>query len=230
MGSARVALRAGSIVTTLSVLIGASLAQNAGTLERMKRQALDNLLGTMSVQAEPSFTAGEFVGCLMVFDVLAKDFIYKQGGYIKVGGSFGFRSVKGTLGVTLKVVLHDLDPQTMNGIPSPPASAYFVSGNKTTKSSVVGSYPSDIPGAIVVLLQLQPNVSILTDGLMHDKVTIAFAREPGGADVQLAIDTSVAATTADGQRTHSLKPRADFAACSTELFESVHSTASTTRP
>jgi hypothetical protein len=215
-----VALRAGLVVTTLSVLTGASLAQNAGTLD-MTRPALDKLLGTTSVQAEPSFKDGELVGCVIEFSALTKDFDYKQGGYIKVDGSFGSRSAKGRLVTMLKVILNDVDPRTMSLTPSAPASAYLVSGNKTTKNAVVGKVQSDTPGGILVVLEAEPTVPILTDGLTRDKVSIAFAREPGGTDIQLAIDTSVVNTTADGQRTHSLKPALDFGACNQELIESM---------
>jgi hypothetical protein len=137
-----------------------------------------------------------------VYGALAKDFTYKQGGYIAVNGSFGLMSAKGQPAVSLKVVVHDIDPRTNSFTPSPPASAYFVSGNKTTKDAVVGQYPSDTPGAIFVVLRPETVLPILMEGV-GEKIVIAFARRQGGMDVQLAIDTSVAETKPNGERIHS---------------------------
>jgi hypothetical protein len=117
------ALRVGLVVTTLLDLTGATLAQ-----ERM--------LGTLSAEAQPVFKDGRLNGCSVVFGALARDFTYRQGAYITVNGSFGIMSAKGELGTMLKVVVHDTDPRTNRFIPSPPASAYFISGTKTTKSAV----------------------------------------------------------------------------------------------
>jgi hypothetical protein len=222
------ALRAGVVVSTLAILTGQSYAQNAAAIERLNRQVMDALLGTTSVEAQPSFADGRLHGCIMEFNVLTKDVIYKQGGYIRIGGSFGIANVKGQVGITLKVILLDADPRTMNFTPSPPASAYFVSGNKTTKNAVVLSERSDTPGGIFVVLKPEPTFSILVDGLQRDKVTIAFARERGGTDIQVAIDTSVVATAASGERTHSPKASLDFLQCGKELLESMEVVASAT--
>jgi hypothetical protein len=156
-----------------------------------------------------------------VYGALAKDFTYKQGGYITVNGNFGLMSTKGELGAILKVVVHDTDPRTNSFTPSPPASAYFISGTKTTKSAVVGQYPSDTPGAIFVVLKGLDVLPILMEGLERSKVTIAFARQRGGMDMQLPIDTSVADTKPTGERTHSPKTLLDFYECSSELMNSV---------
>jgi hypothetical protein len=179
------------------------------------------MLGTLSAEAQPNFTDGRLIGCTVVFGALAKDFTYMQGGYITVNGSFGIRSVQGELGATLKVVVHDTDPRTNSFTPSPPASAYFVSGNKTTKDAVVSNISSDTPGAIFVVLRPETVLPILMEGLERSKVTIAFARKRGGMDILLPIDTSVAETKPDGQRTHSPKALLDFYECSSELINSV---------
>jgi hypothetical protein len=184
------------------------------------------MLGTLSAEAQPIFTDGRLEGCTVVFGALAKDFTYKQGGYITVNGSFGIMNVKGELGATLKVVVHDTDPRTNSFTPSPPASAYFVSGTKTTQSAVVGQYPSDTPGGIFVVLRPETVLPILLEGLERSKVTIAFARKPGGMDILLPIDTSVADTKPDGQRTHSPKALLDFYECNSELLESMKAAAS----
>ena len=116
----------------------------------------------------------------------------------------------------------------MSFTPIPPASAYFVSENKTTKNAVVLSERSDTPGGIFVALNSEPTFSILADGIGRDKVTIAFARELGGMDIQVAIDTSVAETARDGERTHSPKASMDFFRCTKELLENMKAAATAT--
>jgi hypothetical protein len=184
------------------------------------------MLGTLSAEAQPVFADGRLEGCTVVYGALAKDFTYKQGGYITVNGSFGLMSVRGELAATLKVVVHDTDPRTNRFTPSPPASAYFVSGTKTTKNAVVGQYPSDTPGAIFVVLRPETVLPILMEGV-GDKIVIAFARTQGGMDIQLPIDTSVAETKPNGQRVHSPKAAMDFLQCSKELLNSISASPST---
>ena len=87
--AATVALRAGLVVTTLAVLTEGSLAQG-----------LANMLGTLNAEAQPVFADGRLDGCTVVYGALAKDFTYKQGGYIAVNGSFGLMSAKGQLAAT----------------------------------------------------------------------------------------------------------------------------------
>jgi hypothetical protein len=66
---------------------------------------------------------------------------------------------------------------------------------------------------------LEPTFSIIVHGLSADKVAIAFARNKGGTDVPVFIDTSVAETAANGKRAHSPKPAMDFADCAKTLMQ-----------
>jgi hypothetical protein len=66
------ALRAGLVVTTFAVLTEGALAQG-----------LASMLGTLHTEAQPVFADGRLNGCTVVFGALAKDFTYKEGGYIK---------------------------------------------------------------------------------------------------------------------------------------------------
>ena len=140
-------------VVIAALLFGAStthvLAQpDAATMERLKRDALDSQLGTLSVVAQPNFADGRLSGCTVEYNVLAKDWAYKKGDYIKVSGAFGLMEAgSGTIGVVLKVILHDVDPRGMQLTPSPPARANFVTSRfSTTQSAAVASYQSDTPG------------------------------------------------------------------------------------
>jgi hypothetical protein len=207
-----------AVISIVQGLAGQSLAQDAAIVQRAERQALGSMLGTLSVEAQPYFVAGRLNGCTMVFNALAQDWAYKQGGYIAVGGSFGLiGGDEKPLAVSLKVVLHDLDPRTMTLTPSPPATAYLVSGYTTTKGDVVLSEKSDTPGALFTLLKAEQALKVLVEGLSRNKVTIAFARTLGGTDIQLSIDTSVAETSPTGQRTRSLKAFMEFSDCTEQL-------------
>lgn len=204
-----------------AVLVGGpTAAQDRGVMDRLTRDNLKSMLGTISVEAQPNFAGGRLDGCSIRFNVLAQDWAYKQGAYIKVSGSFGLMSARqGGVVVVLEVIVHDIEASTMNATPSAPASAYFVSGDTTTKDTIVGSYPPDVPGAIFVVSQLEPTFSIIVHGLSADKIAIAFARNKGGPDVPVLIDTSVAETAANGKRTHSPKAAMDFADCAKTLMQ-----------
>jgi hypothetical protein len=154
------------------------------------------------------------------FNNIAQDWTYKQGGFIRIGGSFGLMSASNKVAVTLKVILNDIDLKTMNLTPSPPADAYFIGNDFTTsKSSKVASYPSDAPGAIFVVFQLEPTFELVVKGVSGDKVTIAFNRTIGGSDIQVPIDTSVVETSGDGKRKRSPQTETDFFACSRQLLK-----------
>jgi hypothetical protein len=200
-------LRTGLLVTALLGLTGPTSAQG-----------LDTMLGTLHATAQPIFRDGRLTGCTVVYGALARDFTHKQGGYIAVNGNFGLMSGKGQVAVNLKVVMNDTDPRTNSFTPSPPASAYFVSGSKTTKSAVVSHIPSDTPGAIFVVLKPE---EVQMEGLQRSKVTIAFARQRGGMDILLPIDTSVVETKPSGQRIHSPQAATDFLQCGKELLDSM---------
>jgi len=179
------------------------------------------MLGTTSVEAQAHFVDGRLNGCIITFNALAQDHIYKQGSYIAISGSFGLVGGNGKpLAVSLKVVLHDLNPVTMTLTPSPPATAYFVSGYTTTKDEVVLSEKSDTPGALFTIFKAEQTLKVLVEGLAQDKVIIAFTRNLGGTDIQVPIDTSVVATSANGERTRSPKATMDFSKCAEQLAAS----------
>jgi hypothetical protein len=75
--------------------------------------------------------------------------------------------------------------------PSPPATAYFVSGYTTTKDEVVLSEKSETPGALFTVLKAEQTLKVLAEGLARNKVVIAFARRLGGTDIQVSIDRAL---------------------------------------
>jgi hypothetical protein len=180
------------------------------------------MIGTVKVRATPTFAGGELNGCTLEYAALAQDWAYRQGSYFKVVGSFGVMTggPSKTMGVVLKVVLLDFDPRTMEFVAgAAPASAYFVSGDSTTRNAVVGEVPSDTPGGIFVILKTDPTFKVMLDGLNRDKVPVAFARRKGGSDIRIDIDTTVVETGDDGKRVRSPKISLDFLSCVKSLLQ-----------
>src|SRR5262245_3727771 len=88
----------------LWTLTSAASAQiDAAAVERANHEALTRILGTTSVSAQPQFADGKLFGCIVEFGVLAQDWKYKAGGFIRVGGSFGLVTAGGKIAVALKV-------------------------------------------------------------------------------------------------------------------------------
>ena len=177
--------------------------------------------GTTHATAAPQFSDGKLNGCIVDFAVLTQDHIYRQGAFIRVGGSFGLMSANNNVAATLKVIVHDIDNATMQLSPSPPASAYMISGTTTTKPFFVAKYPSDTPGGLFSIFNFDGATPILLDGIAKEKIIIAFNRREGGADVQVAIDLTVEDTADDGRKTVSTKASQEFLSCSTSLLKSM---------
>ena len=184
-------------------------------------QILQSLAGTTHTTALPQFSDGKLNGCIIDFAVLAQDHIYRQGAFVRVGGSFGTWSAGNNVTVILKVIVHDIDNATMQLSPLPPASAYIVSGTTTTKPFFVSKFPADTPGGLFSIFQLNGALPILLEGIAKEKMVIAFNRREGGADMQVAIDLTVEDTANDGRKTVSTKASQEFLSCSTTLLKSM---------
>jgi hypothetical protein len=206
----------------LAQLVTFAYAQDAATVERLTREAYQRLLGTVSVEANPIMADGRLNGCSMVFVLLARDFVYRRGEFIKIDGSFGAMRGGNRIAASLKVVLHDIDIRTNRLAPSAPASAYFTSGTRTSRDAFVANSPSDTPGAIFVVFDL-PALEMIMDSVLAGRVGLAFARKKGGMDVQVTIETNVVDMNSNGMRTRSQKPSADFLECVQELISHVQS-------
>ena len=180
---------------------------------------LDSLLGTIGVTANPAYADGKLTGCHLEFTALVRDWTYRNGAFLRVGGSIGILTTNNKPGVTLKVIVHERDPSSGQFAPMPPASAYFVSGAKTTKSTLAGSYPSDTPGGLFSVFQLDPAGEMIMSGVTDGKITFAFARKLGGMDILVPIETDVADIRSDGTRVRSPKIVDAFLGCVLPLLE-----------
>src|SRR5205823_6350352 len=118
-------------------------------------------VGTTSTEAKPVFTDGTLTGCGVTFTTLVRDEIYNVGNFVRVDGSFNLMTAKNNIGLLLKVVVNDFDPQTYNLVPSAPATAFFVSGNSTSKAFLIKEIGSDTPGSIFVAYNAEKTFPIL---------------------------------------------------------------------
>jgi hypothetical protein len=199
-----------------------SAQSGVGDVERDIRRILGSQLGTISVQANPSFAEGHLSGCSIEYNVLIQDWTYKQGAFAKISGSIGLMQARDIVALVLKVVIHDINIKGMELTPSPPVDAYYIWPDYTTsKKSKVSSYNSDTPGSIFVVFQPNEIVNLLTYGYERNEVTIAFSRQAAGADVQIPIDLSVDSTSDNGERKRSAKTVTAFLECSTKLFNNL---------
>jgi hypothetical protein len=181
--------------------------------------AEDVLLGTLWTKASPELAGGELRGCMLEYAVLARDFVYKHGTLIHIGGSIGVWTANRNIATTLKVVVHDIDPRTAAFTPSAPKSAYFVSGSETTKDAVIRVIESNFPGRFTELLNVDRTLKIILQGISHGNITIAFARTTNGSSVQFSVDSSVVETSANGTRTKSPAAADEFLKCNQALVE-----------
>ena len=203
----------------VTILFSASIdVCKAQSPNKTLEQILRDQSGTTSVQVIPQFAQGRLYACGIEFAHLMRDWIYSQGRFIRVGGSFGVMQAQGKIAVVLKVIVHDFDPRAMEFTPSPPFNAYFVSGTKTSAANKVDSVPSDTPGALFVIFQ-PAAMEMLVGSLVEKKVTIAFSRRRGGADVIVPIDTTVQDTDSNGTRKRTDKVALEFLDCAKLLSQ-----------
>ena len=181
------------------------------------REQLRPQFGTLQAALTPGFAGGSLNSCLIEFNWLGEDWKYKTGGMIKVTGSFGLMGSSNKMGVLLKVVLLDLDLNTLQLQPSAPASAYFINNLRPLKP--LGFTGSDTPGGIVSAYDFVNTSKLLVERIADGKVSIGFSRARGGSDIVIDVDVDVQKTTDDGQRTRSGATATDFFACVQELLK-----------
>ena len=205
-------------VGTAVVAFGLAFAaqqSNAGPLE----DALGPMVGTLSVEVNPSFAGGSLVACTIDFRVLVRDTIYKQGALVAVSGYLGLAEANNNVVGVLKVSLNDVDASAVGGFKTTaPAGAYLLVGNKTNKENEVGKGPSD-PGSLLVIFDLDSTTDAIMDGLAFGEIRIGVSRVPGGVDIPIVVDTSVLSTAADGARKRTDANMARFLTCATALFK-----------
>lgn len=192
---------------------GAVQAQDA-------RAVVESLSGTLSVTSTPMISSGKLTGCTLVFEHLQRDDLYLKGNFIKISGSMGIMSGGGDqVGFVMKALANEFDPDTMGSWTVDLARIYLIqSGFETNFDSLVGSYPSDIPGGIFSAFQLDPGLVMLATGLADGSATIAIGPASGQSDIQVKLDLTVEGTDDVGQRTRSYKAQTEFFDCAQRML------------
>ena len=195
---------------TITLTLGSSGVAIAGTVldEFLKKH-----LGTQSVESKSLFRDGNLSGCSLEYNTLIQDYIYKQGGIVNVSGSIGVMKINDGLGVTLKVIVKDLNPKTAKVEPESPEAVYLLSGLKTSKEAYVKSTSGDPPGALLTLFNIEPTLKMLLEGVLKREIAISFRRKGGVSDVPFTIDPTVTAIDDNGNRTHSPAQGVAFTEC-----------------
>lgn len=204
----------------VALQVGPAFAQSAKGQLDIQAYLLSRL-GTISVKGYPQFSDGKLYACIVEFSSLVQDWTYSKGRLIRVGGSFGFMTAQNAIGISLKVIVHDMDSKTLALTPSPPDSAYLISGTKTSKAAFVGKYPSDTPGALFSIFRMDGAFELLIDAIQQEKITIGFNRRAGGMDILVPLDLTVEDTDANGKKTISHHATRNFISCTKDLIESV---------
>src|SRR5262245_31451374 len=111
----------------------------------------------------------------------------------------------------------------MTFTPCRPTNPYIVTRSlSTNRGDIIGVDPSDVHGGIFVMLQAEPTLRLIVDGFVNNKMVIAFARQQGGTDVKVPIETSVEDTASGGlQRKRSPKAGLEFTECVQQLIKNI---------
>jgi hypothetical protein len=175
-------------------------------------------LGTQDTKANNTFSGGKLNGCGVEFNVFARDFTYKQGGYVTVGGQVGIMLTKNGFIGMVKVVLHDVGfNQKYTFTPSPPARAYLIAADLSTNAaSFLDGGPSDNPGASFTVFKAAPTLDIIVEGLRNNLIKLGINRTADGIALPIDINTSVEDAS---KNLHSYKTRNDFLTCAARLIK-----------
>ena len=79
-------MRARLILAIVDAVSCSTVGHSQTLDERVARQVLEALQGTISVEAKPQFAEGQLFGCTVEFNAIERDWIYKQGAHIRIAG------------------------------------------------------------------------------------------------------------------------------------------------
>lgn len=210
-------MRAVGICAGIAFAIAAISTRPVGAQSPAQVQtAMEALKGTLGVTFQPLLTRGTLTGCSLVYDVLHTDDAYRQGAYVRVSGNISIMGMQGKLGAALKVVLIDVDPATFSRSAADPGPtrAYLVGDGYTTNlSSLVSAYPSDTPGALFSVFQIDPSFEMIANALAEKKATIAFNRGDGQTDIDVPLDLAVSGLDEQYERKRSDEATVGFIDC-----------------
>ena len=158
-------------------------------------QDFSGLTGTISMQADTLYRAGNMAACSLNYRAAVQDQTYRLGALVAVMGSFSLNLVTSnqqrTLAPLLKVGLEQVMPKA-SGKPEAPTFAYLQSVNGTTAKSVLANDLSETPGYRLFALSLdQPVAGLISDILKGLPIALYYNSSKNGLDVQVPFDIHV---------------------------------------
>ncbi|RYE46268.1 MAG: hypothetical protein EOP24_16640 [Hyphomicrobiales bacterium] len=204
-----------------ALVLGCASATPAAAQGDAVEEMLARISGTMSVMSVPTMAEGKLGGCSLQFETLQPDYKYLAGNYVKTSGTVGLLESQGGVAVVVKVVAAELMPADLATRYLDVSRAYLVAPDfRTNFDSLVASQPSDNGGRFSVY-GIEPSVMMLIDGVMSNRVSVAFGIGDGSSDIQSDIEIDVVDVSQDGQKSRSPDTATAFLACIKALLESV---------
>lgn len=202
------------LCATVVLLLGVVQAQAQSGAQQAIDLAFQSQLGTLQVRSEPYMRAGQLIGCQLTYSALMRDHLYRAGGYIKVEGSVAFMTSEQTIANSVKVVVHEFDPEEISFKPSPPSRAYLIGEDfKTNLDALVQGGASDTPGALFSIYNIEPTAEMIFEAVALNRLKVGFNSLNGPSDHQLIVELDVEDTDTQGVRKRSDKATSGFMEC-----------------
>lgn len=176
---------------------------------------------TAEVTFMPEQTAGIRDGCVLLYNMLGFDHLYRHGMMFGIRGNitYGVTKDRSQSGLQLKIAVFNTPTKA-----EPPFFAYLQTDHGTTARSPFNQFDSpDNPGFRFFIFGVDENTGhVLTDLLSGEPATIGFNLRKGEPDFLLPLDLRVAQSTVSGTdiiHQRSDKMVRDFGLCVNDLLE-----------
>ncbi|MCD2185240.1 hypothetical protein [Rhizobium sp. GN54] len=212
-------MRIGLFICVLAATVQPALATEVDEIALM----MTKLVGTQSVAFRPQSQNGQLIGCTLEFDALVRDWKYRNGGFLKLAGSFGILAPGGAnVGAMQKLTVSHLDYSGLELQVNPSSPSRLFMRDREFRSniaSLVNATESDAPGSFFAVYNLSPTMEIILAGIERGEIVIGFNQMNGESDIELDLQLDVASMDNDGNRTKSTDARRGFMACLMTLSE-----------
>lgn len=160
---------------------------------------------------------------MIEFQIVAQDYVYRQGAPVIVSGSMGFMQYPGKQpAVTLKVVLNDVskDGVAITNEFMPPASISLVGlDDESTAADQIMSAPSELPNSRIAAFSIEHFLPVLKRIVERKELAILFNRKNGGTDVRVLVDLSVEGLDRSEKQIRGTQTIDGFLDCSDKLLQ-----------
>lgn len=198
----------------IGIIIGTLLAATSGSA-----QADPGNVKTVSAYAMTKSRDGVRTGCEIVFQVVAEDWMYKQGAPILLNGSIQLTTLKGTPYITSKIILDDIVQDgngSYNTVPSRPANFFLVGeDDEPGVDSVLSKMDGEGEGSLLSIHALDDHAGSVMERIVKRKqLSFVFNRVGGGSDLRINVDL-----TATGNDHRDDSTVGNFLSCSDKFMK-----------